>query len=267
MKTNQIFSIKRFINLIKSDLLINYKKYGLMILAISLVYYVILYLNMPKYSYNPQSVYNTYEYYPLFISLGLFTLAAWIGSAFPAFNNKNTARSYLTTPASTFEKYTAQFLGRIIVSTIIFLIIFWIDARLARFTILNTVKDNIPNIKPFTYSAFIDRLKADTFTLWILPFGGLSLVLFLFSVRIYFGKHGLIKAILSLAAVIFIIYILFAVSTQFFYSGYKFFGVKTPDYQVTEKLNNGEIFTIIIFGVSWIFFTILGFFKLKEKEL
>lgn len=267
MKTNQIFSIKRFINLIKSDLLMNYKKYGLMILAILLVDYVILYLNMPKYSYNPNNVYNIREYFPLFTSLGFFTLGAWIGSAFPEFNNKNTSRSYLITPASTFEKYTTQLLGRIIISTIIFLIIFWLAANLARFTVLHTIKENIPNIEQFNFSGVINTLKSDSVIEWLLPLSFLALIMFLFSVRIYFNKHGLVKTILSLSVVLFLLYLLFVIFTQVFYPSYKLFEVHSSEYQVTKSLKNSEILGIVILSLSSLILPVLGFFKLKEKEL
>ena len=266
MNRNQIFSLKRFINLIKSDLLINYKKYGLQLLVIFLLGYGMMYLSLPKHSYQEGVNYDTSRYFSLFVT-ALFALGAFAGLSFPAFNHKNKSRVYLLTPASTFEKYTAQILGRIVIGTILFLIIFWIDARLARFTILNTVKENIPEIEKFTYSGIISRLKMDVFTLWLFPFISLSIGCFLFSVKLFFGKNGLVKTGLSMGGVLFITYLLFALLTQILYPETPWFEVKTPDYQITGNLGNGEIFSIVIFSISWIFFLIFGFFKLKEKEL
>lgn len=266
MKTNQIFSTKRFINLIKSDLLINYKKYGLQLLVVFLLGYVLIYLNLPKHSYQIDDSYEVTKYFVLFV-VALFALGAFVGMSFPAFNHKNTSRGYLLTPASTFEKYTAQILGRIIIGTLLFLIIFWIDARLARFTIIHSVKENIPVIEKFTYSGMINRLKMDLFTLWIFPFLSLSMGCFVFSVRLFFAKNGLVKTILSMGGVFFVSYVVFALLTQIFYPELPLFQVRTPDYQITEKLGNGEIFSIVIFSVSWMFFLVFGFFKLKEKEL
>lgn len=267
MKTNQIFNLKRFINLVKSDLLVNYKKYLLMIFVMTIVGFTFMYLNMPKHSYSSNEIYGIGRYFPLLISFALFALGAWIGSSFPAFNNKNTMRSYLMAPASTFEKYTAQILGRIIISSILFLIIVWIDARFARFTILHTVKENIPNIEKFTYSGIIERIKMDPFTSWSVPIFSLSLGAFLFSVRIYFRKQGLIKTLMALAVVMFAIYLLFIIFTQIFYPELRLFEIKANDYYITDKFKNSEILTMVILTLSGLLLPVLGFFKLKEKEL
>lgn len=269
MKTNQIFSLKRFINLIKSDLLINYKRYALMILVMTILGYVVLYLNMPKHTYGMNSVsdFNISKYMNLFMTFIIFSLGAWIGLSFPAFNNKNTRRNYLMSPASTFEKYSAQFLGRVIISTVMFLIIFWFDAQIARFTVLHSVNENIPIIEKFTYSGLIERLRADTFTNWLLPLFTLALFMFLFAVRIYFKKQGLLKTIFSLASVLLLIFFVLVVFTQFFFPEYKMFEIHTYEYKMTEKLLNGEILTIVILIFSAVMLPILGYFKLKEKEL
>ena len=70
MKTNQIFSLKRFINLIKSDLLINYKRYGLMVLVMLFLGYVVMYLSFPKNGGD----YKIDRYFPFFISFMFFVL-------------------------------------------------------------------------------------------------------------------------------------------------------------------------------------------------
>lgn len=267
MKTNQIFSLKRFINLIKSDLLINYKKYALMVLVMSVAGFVFMYINMPKHSYAGAQTYGVNRYFPITLTFAIFALGAWIGSSFPAFNNKNTKRSYLMTPASTFEKYSAQILGRIIISTLIFLIILWIDARFARFTIIQTAKENIPDIEKFSYSAILERIKTDKFTFVATPVMSLSLSAFLFSVRIYFNKQGLLKTLVTLAIVLFSLYMLFAIFTKIFYPEYNFFEVHATDYWITDKLKNSEVVAIVVFALSGLLLPVLGFFKLKEKEL
>ncbi|MGC3978909.1 MAG: hypothetical protein QM751_12220 [Paludibacteraceae bacterium] len=264
MKTNQIFSFRRFINLIKSDLLINYKKYGMQCLVMFILGYGLMYIYMPKY--NQGSAFDIKDYFQFFI-FSSFALGTFVGSSFPAFNTKRTKRTYLLTPASTFEKYTAQIFGRMIVTTLLFLIIFWVDAQLARFTVLHSAKESIPNIDVFSYSTLLNRLQKDEFTYRLLWFLLLSIGAFLFAVRIYFGKQGLLKAVLSLTGVLVSVSILFMIMAKIFYSEIEFFSIKTPVYNLTENLNNWEVFVIIIFAVSWLFFLAFGFFKLKEKEL
>lgn len=262
MKTNQIFSLKRFINLIKSDLLMNYKRYGMIVLVMTLLTYVVMYLNFPKNG----GTFDIERYFPFLVSFIFFSLGAWIGSSFPAFNRKNTSRNYLMTPASTFEKYTAQFIGRIIISTIVMLIIFWIDARFARFTVLHVIKENTTAIDKFSYTALYEKIKLDHVVYWT-PLIFFSLVTFLFSARIYFNKHGLIKSLLALAGVFFAFYILLVIYTQIFYPGNKLFEVDATNYIVTKSIKNSDILMIALLSFSILILPVLGFFKLKEKEL
>ena len=52
MNSNKFFSFSRFYRLLMNDILINYKKYLLIILAAFIMGFVFLYSNMPKFAYG-----------------------------------------------------------------------------------------------------------------------------------------------------------------------------------------------------------------------
>ncbi|VBB45646.1 conserved membrane hypothetical protein [uncultured Paludibacter sp.] len=266
MNTNQYFSFTRFIKLIKSDWLINYKKYILLFLTMLAIGYVFIYLNLPKRAYEGSSVFDANRYLNL-LNISLFALIAFIGTSFPAFNSKKTARIYMLTPASTFEKYSAQFLGRIVITFILFLFAFWLDANLARLTVLGTIKENTPKIEAFSYSDLLRILKKDEFSHIFMPFLLLSTAMFFFAIRLFFNRNGILKTSLTFISFLFGIYLLFVLFSHIFYPETKGFDVHTSEYEVIRNLESGQILGIIIVSVSWIFLLVLGFFKLKEKEV
>lgn len=238
-------------------------------LAALVLGYGFLYLNIPKRSYGDSFVFDMSRYFSFFITT-LFALGAFVGAAFPAFSNKKTTRAYLLTPASTLEKYTAQLFGRVIVSSLVFLLLFWISAQLARFTAIHSVKtgEMPPLIDVFSYSGLWDRIQKDTFIAWFFPFLLLSIGMYLFAVRLFFNKAGLLKTVLSLFGVIFSIVGLMVLFSHVFYPAETMgWSMKATEYKITKQLSNNEFYTIIITSVSWLFFLVFGYFKLKEKEV
>lgn len=269
MTTNKYFSFTRFVRLIKSDLLINYKKYLLLVLAAFVLCYGFLYLNMPKRNFGDSYYFDINRYMDLFM-VTLFALGAFVGLSFPAFSNKKATRTYLLTPASTLEKYTVQIFGRFILTSLIFLLIFWLSALLARYTAIHAVKPDEapPAITVFHYSDLWAAIRKDEFSAWFFPFMILSIGMFLFSVRLFFRKAGLLKTVLSLAVVIFSFFGLMVLFSHIFYPAQvKGWDIHGTTYQLLPKLNNGEFFSIIIFSISWLFLLVFGYFKLKEKEV
>lgn len=264
MKTNQIFSLKRFISLIKSDLLINYKKYLMQLGIFVIALFALLYLNMPKSIY--QGDFTMIKYMGSF-NVGLVALVVYAGLSFSAFSNKKTTRTYLLIPSSTLEKYSTQILGRIIVPALVLIVFFGIDANLSRWVILHTAK-TIPSIDIFSYSEalnFIEKYnKMMELMMILLP---LSFGMYFFSTRLFFRKNGFIKSALSLSILLFIGVLIFGIFNKIYFPENEFFQMNIPNYKVNEALNNSDVFAIVLLSVSWGFFIIMGFFKLKEKEL
>ena len=134
MKTNQFFSFQRFCLLLRSDLLINYKRYSLIIVGAFIMGFVVLYGNMPKLVYGEihnWDIFGSNKYIPIFLA-SLLALGVLVGSSFPDLGSKVRTANYLLIPSSTFEKLCSQIFIRFICGGGIFLVLFWIDAQLAR---------------------------------------------------------------------------------------------------------------------------------------
>ena len=91
--------------------------------------------------------------------------------------------------------------------------------------------------------------------------------MFLFSVKIFFRKLGLIKTGISLVAAIFLIVVLAVGVSYLFYPETKGFNVANIGYFLSNGYINEEIFLYSIAYLAPLFLLPLGYFKLKEKQL
>jgi hypothetical protein len=244
--------------------------------------FIFIYLYMPDYFYS-DTIYkfDSSRYNSLF-SMCLLGLAVFVGSSFSELSSKIKTSNYLLIPASTFEKFLCQFVIRIIVGTALFLIIFWVDTHLARIAVLSHIKDvnnhlagpeKYDYIKKFHYSMLLIKSNYPIVTYWRL-FDGIAMILaffslgmFLFSVKIFFRKLGLIKTGISLVAVIYLAMILMTGLSQIFYPETVGSNMANFDYKLSNGYSNTEIFFLSIAYLAPLFLLPLGYFKLKEKQL
>lgn len=272
---NTFFSFKRFWLLLRNDLIINYKTYLLTIVGTFIVMYLILYMNMPKESqyihlskgsWGDTFYFDNHRYEEIFM-MTLFALAGFIGMAFHMLDNKVKTSNYLLTPASSFEKYNIQLCIRVIAGLGLFLLIFWIDAGLARFTALSGYKgESTHAIMSFKYSMFYEQMP--TKELLIMVSTLFSLGIYLFSFRISFKKYGLIKTIISMP-------ILFLIITGIMiFASHLFFPTQTTGLDIYWEGVNATIdraqtnnLDLIAVNLIWIVLLPLGYYKLKEKQL
>lgn len=265
MDKNQFFDLNRFGLYIKSLLLINYKKILLSIIAIILIIYGILFLNMPKG--DNMGTFKEQEYFGTFVFF-VFALIFYMGTGFRAFNNKTTTRHFLATPVSTFEKYTAEFLFQIVGSIATLLIIFWISAHLARWTALLTLTTPVNHSTQIAILNYGDLWKEinNTANMGLIAIIAILIsCLSIFTFRIFFTKNGVIKSILTL----------FVVSGLFF--GFKsllvklFFNERFLLNDVQLGLSNDisvyKLLVILACIIGFTGLTLIGYYKLKEKEL
>ncbi|ADQ79922.1 hypothetical protein Palpr_1783 [Paludibacter propionicigenes WB4] len=282
MNSNKFFSVSRFYLLLRNDLLINYKKYLLTIVGGFILGFIFMRMYMPSYIYSSTTYkFDASRYRDLF-SMCLVGLGAFVGSGFSELSSKIKTSNYLLMPASTFEKFLCQFVLRVLAGTVIFLAIFWIDVHLARIAALRHIEysngqlagpEKYSFIEKFHYSMFLIKNNYPIVKNWRL-FEGIGMILiifssgmFLFSVKIFFRKLGLIKTGIALVAAIFLIVFLMVGVSYLFYPETKGFNVANIGYFLSNGYINEEIFLYSIAYLAPLFLLPLGYFKLKEKQL
>jgi len=290
MNSNKFFSFSRFYLLMMNDLLINYKKYFLIIVGAFIMGFVFLYSSMPKFVYdsdivNSWNIFGSSKYMNIFMT-SIVALGVLIGSSFPDLGSKVKTANYLLIPASTFEKFTSQFFIRFICGAGIFLVVFWIDAQLARFISVMQMVDVKTNLHYVKAELFIEKFNYGMIFLyhkvnypieiivyykaietWGLSFFIISMGLYLFSVKLFFKKLGLVKSIISFVIIIFVLILLMVIYSHIFYPQTKGFNVSLDQYNIIDNINNLELWICLIGLVSPLFLLPLGYFKLKEKQL
>jgi hypothetical protein len=91
--------------------------------------------------------------------------------------------------------------------------------------------------------------------------------MYLFSVKIFFRKLGLIKTGISLVAVIYLIMIIMMCFSHLFYPETKGFDITNVTYFLPNAYTNDDIFRYSIAYIAPLVLLPLGYFKLKEKQL
>lgn len=252
--------------------------------------FAFLYSNMPKFVYgnaieNSWNIFDSNKYMNIFM-VSLVALGALVGSSFPDLGSKVKTANYLLIPASTFEKFTSQFFIRVICGAVIFLVLFWIDARLARAISVTQMIDVKTNLHYVHAEQFIEKFNYGMIFLYnkvnypvekivyyksIETWGAslfiVSIGLYLFSVRLFFKKLGLVKSIISFVALFFILFLFMVIFSHIFYPNTIGFDVSLPTYTFQNDINNVEFWLFLIGFVSPLFLLPLGYFKLKEKQL
>ncbi len=265
MKLQQHFNTKRFISLFKNDLLLNYKSY----LFYAIGYSIILYIAMLLFMTNNDRMFDAESYRVPFI-FSIIAMCVFAGASFPALNTKNTAHTFIMTPGSNFEKFTIQFIIRIVLTIIFLLVSFGIIAHLARITALQfeSVKISAKFIDKFRYSMLTDGYIGENYRIFLFQLAftyGLSV----FSFRLFFKRFAFVKSSILIAGLIFTLlfvmnilsYIFFPQSTNGLFDISPFF-----------KFGNTFLYgfkggSIILLTLSFLFILPFGYFKLKEKQL
>ena len=268
MESTRFFSLSRFILLMHNDILLNYKKYLLTIAGAFILGYIFLLLQMPMRDISPD--FNAQQYVSIF-TLCLFGLGAFIGMSFPAFNSKTDTITYLLMPASAFEKFMSQFLIRIVAGTVLFFLIFWIDAHLARTTALFVLRkfEHTPQIASFEFAIIFRSIYMNNNILMMFGtiFMFVSTGVYIFSVRIFFNKMPVVKIVISIVSLVFITAMFMILLSHIFYPETMGMQLSIPEHKFVTNHSNVEIWLCSLFYCSWLFFLPLGYFKFKEKQL
>ena len=281
MKANDCFDLKRFGRYSAYDLRINGNKYLLVLTAFALVLYLWLLNQMRQspsqfitYEQGIPGYYHSASGYVTAFVMGLIGLGACVGGAFTGWSGKIRRVSYLQVPASTLEKYLHPFLFRFIGGTLVFFLLFWVDAQLARLTDAQLPTSMgmfnhagvVYRPQVFDYSMIFTNPKETPWAIIVFAFA--SVGAYLFAIPLYFRKMALVKTILSGFVGIFLVICAFVLCSHLFYPEQThYFEVHLDDIQLTEKLSSTELAASVLACASWLFFLFIGFFKLKETKL
>jgi hypothetical protein len=95
----------------------------------------------------------------------------------------------------------------------------------------------------------------------------LAVGIFLFSIRVFFNKNGLIKTLLAGTVVFFAILLLFVALSHIFYPETIGMDNHLSYYKVNDTFRNIELWITALGCATPVFLLPLGYFKLKEKQL
>lgn len=280
MPFNNHFNIKRFSYLLKQDLLINKTKYGLTILGLGLITYILGYMFLKSSMVSMiKHDYAVFQNYTICFAFFMMYVGVIIGSAFPDLSDKIKTSHYLLTPGSTFEKVALQFLIRIGLFVPIALGVFWIGIRLAKASLMpekvnyNSVEQLMdPALIPyFDYVFLITQTNGkiwDTWQILFVFFGLFSYGIYLFAGATYFKRYALAKTIIA-SVVILMASITFSVGLSHIFNPEETHGFNTElnEFEITNYLTSIELFMVSLSLFSWMFFLAIAYFKLKEKEV
>lgn len=262
MQTNKIFNIHRFGHLLKADILLNHRRYLFMVVGAIIVFYLIFLMNMSNDRW-----YGKDNYGNMFI-LFVMGLGVFVGTAFPELKNKISTGNYLLLPASTFEKFLSQFLIRFVIGSIVFLLIFWVSAHLSRFTALRIADLRMwtANIESFNFSMLSDTLVSNNekYLIVTLP---LSMLAFMFAGRLFFKSQTIVKTLSAGVVISFTITCFVVLMSHIFYPETKGFNIELPTYRLFKNVYNTQYLAYVISYTGWIFFLLIAYFKLKEKQV
>lgn len=279
MSFNNYFNLKRFSRLLQQDLLINKTKYGLTILGLGLITYILSYmfLNSSKESMIKHN-YAVFQNYTICFAFFMMYVGVIIGLAFSDLSDKIKTSNYLLNPGSTLEKVILQFLIRIGLFVPIALGVFWIGIRLAKASLMpeivnyNSVEQLMdPALIPyFEYRFLITQNSGkiwDTWQILFVIFGLFSYGIYLFAGATYFKRYALIKTVIA-SIVVLLTSITFSVllSHIFYPKETHGFNSRLNEFAVTEHLSSFQLFMVSLSLFSWMFFLAMAYFKLKEKE-
>lgn len=274
MNFQHYFNFNRFYKLLKFDITFNAKNYLIFIGVLIIVLFVLGIILIDLGSNTIILDNNDREYFyrksdyqvSLFITF-LIALFLVVSSSFPAFRKKESTASFLLFPASLLEKFLVQFCVRILVFSLLFIVLFWANFKLATFTynLFNFQKDIlIPNfalLDIFPYQ--LELLDKVTLVLAILSFASYFL-----ANAVHFKKNVILKTIVLFGLLVFTVFIVNVILSHLFLpNDVSGLNVRIYHRYLENGLRSDQFSTYIIGIFSSLFLLPFAFYKLKEKQV
>lgn len=200
---NNTFSIKRFLNLCKYSYLLNRQTFFISIGGlIGAIFMLLLFIHL----LNNRFYRNWYfrDYFQIFIFIYIGAGVLYSSFAFPGFRTKEKTINYLMFPSSNLEKFTYEFLTRIVLFVVLVPFAYWLAANMEGIIMHSLIPEFI------NYKFSFDPEKINQFffgrsdiywekalavsigcLIFTIPFVGAA----------YFNKRPLLKTLLSAFAI------------------------------------------------------------------
>ncbi|MFV0565625.1 MAG: hypothetical protein ACK5NB_07320 [Flavobacteriaceae bacterium] len=268
-------NIDRLYKCLKQDLKLNLKKYLMAILVLAVVLFVVdIYMinDDSRFISNTENskTIKDFAYWPLFFVSSVAFLVLVSGISFPELRNKKSTAHYLLIPASALEKTMVQFLIRIVLAPVIFLLVYWATYKLAIYAYVSFSPFNFVNVPSYGLFEVLPP-DADTTMLdnAVILLSYLSLACLFFAGSTYFKKYAMLKTIIAFGVLCGLVLLCFVLLSHVFLPG----AVKGLDIEVhVRDVFKGKLITLqllvyVIGAFSGLFFLPLAYFNLKEKEV
>ena len=276
---NRYFNWNRFIKLLKFDFVLNRKKYLLFSLLMFIALFLWSYFSLDdNYGNRIQKDLNLPYTYTVSLKhyqdslVGPYFIFSIIvcGSAFSYLRNKTETLSYLMLPASTLEKVFVEVLIRIVIFSMLCILFFWLDFKLATYIFRMSYHNEVPVIipdfgilEPFKFNQYWKTNEKIGFILSLL-----SLCAFMLAGASSFKKYALFKTVLAFGGLLVFAYLITLISYHLFLPNkVNIFNIQVID----REWSNGYATSLIVFSVIGVFSSLFlfpfAYFKLKEKEV
>jgi hypothetical protein len=264
MSANDTFNINRFLLLFKQHYI-----HGNKIMLYSVIAFcgaAFLVLSLVQLENETPLPLDTEVFITVLASLVSVFGIIFVGHAFPAFRSKETAASYLTLPASIFEKYLFELIYRVGATLIVLPVLFWITFHFhgyffQLFTDLTFEPVNISEINKYL-SIEIDE---DSWILLMVTSMSLLAITIPFAGAAHFAKQPMVKTLFTVG-----ILVLFFVLLIYFV----FVELALENYHPNESMfliptNESGAFKFLstVFVATNVFMLVITYLKLKEKEV
>lgn len=209
------------------------------------------------------------DQYAFFIVSSIILGMYYISKAFPAFRSKEKSLSYLTLPVSTLEKFTFEFINRIVLFVLIFPFLYWAILNLSGI-VLHEIYPEFEHYR-FEFITIFNKFKNQGHFL-ILSILSLFFMTIPFLGASHFQKRTLLKTlfytVIILAIIGLFIYILsyFLSSDNFIFANNSF----QLNFSFTNSKNSSWINTLFYYTITiapHLIILCASYFKLKEKEV
>lgn len=270
MKTNNLFSIERFLMLWKQSLIINKR---IILISVTGMAGGLFMIMMFLQSINHFRNWNSGSYISLLIFCSVIFGSIYIGNSFPAFRSKEKSMAYLMLPATSLEKFIFELLSRIVLFILLMpllvIIVFYVETFVIHHFVLTFDQFTLSNLHIGNEHFKINGDTADQVNLikWLKYISvqyGLSLLIIIFTGASHFSKSPLLKTF----ATVTIIYTGFGFYTYLITKG---FALNDGNFKNLVMLLAKDNKAAIIFGAIMITalnlsLLAISFFRLKEKE-